>query len=94
MKKHILENDKNYIWHPFTNIKKSKQPIVISSANNDKLIDIDGKEYLDLISSWWVNIHGHSKKEIIESIASPVPILSTTVSANASQKLNFLFFLL
>ena len=87
MKKHILENDKNYIWHPFTNIKKSKPPIVIRSANNDKLIDIDGKEYLDLISSWWVNIHGHSKKEIIESIAKQSKLLDQVVFADLTLSL-------
>ena len=86
MKKHILENDKNYIWHPFTNIKKSKPPIVIRSANNDKLIDIDGKEYLDLISSWWVNIHGHSKKEIIESIAEQSKLLDQVVFADLTHE--------
>ena len=45
MKKEILNNDKKYIWHPFTNIKKSDPPIIISSAHGDRLIDIDGKNY-------------------------------------------------
>ncbi len=86
MKKDILKNDKNYIWHPFTNIKKSKPPIVISSANNDKLIDIDGNEYVDLISSWWVNIHGHSKKEIIESISEQSKLLDQVVFADLTHE--------
>ena len=43
-------------------------PIVISSAINEKIFDIDGNEYIDLISSWWVNIHGHCKKEILTVI--------------------------
>ncbi|MBH43706.1 MAG: adenosylmethionine--8-amino-7-oxononanoate transaminase [Rickettsiales bacterium] len=86
MKKNILDNDRNYIWHPFTNIKQSKPPIVISSANNDKLIDIDGNEYLDLISSWWVNIHGHSKKEIIESITEQSKLLDQVVFADLTHE--------
>ena len=56
------------MWHPFTKIINEYDPIVISSAKNDILVDINGNEYVDLISSWWVNIHGHCKKEIIESI--------------------------
>ena len=65
MKKKIKSDDRKYIWHPFTQLSNDYDPLVISSARDDKLIDIDGKEYFDLISSWWVNIHGHSKKEII-----------------------------
>ena len=68
MKKKIKSDDKKYIWHPFTKLSNDYDPLVISSARDDKLIDIDGKEYFDLISSWWVNIHGHGKKEIIKAI--------------------------
>ena len=68
MKKKIKFEDKKYIWHPFTKLSNDYDPLVISSAKDDKLIDIDGKEYFDLISSWWVNIHGHGKKEIIQAI--------------------------
>ena len=68
MKKKIKFDDKKYIWHPFTKLSNDYDPLVISSAKDDKLIDIDGKEYFDLISSWWVNIHGHGKKEIIQAI--------------------------
>ncbi len=68
MKKKIKSDDKKYIWHPFTKLSNDYDPLVISSARDDKLFDIDGKEYFDLISSWWVNIHGHGKKEIIYAI--------------------------
>ena len=68
MKKKIKSDDKKYIWHPFTKLSNDYDPLVISSAKDDKLVDIDGKEYFDLISSWWVNIHGHGKKEIIKAI--------------------------
>lgn len=68
MKNQILDKDKKYIWHPFTQLKISKPPIVVKSAKNENIYDIDGNEYVDLISSWWVNTHGHSRKEIIEKI--------------------------
>jgi len=68
MEKEIKKKDKQFLWHPFTKIINEYDPIVISSAKNDILVDINGNEYVDLISSWWVNIHGHCKKEIIESI--------------------------
>ena len=68
MEREIKKKDKQFLWHPFTKINDQYDPIVISSAKNDILIDINGNKYVDLISSWWVNIHGHCKKEIIESI--------------------------
>ena len=68
MKKNIINKDKRYLWHPFTQIQGSKEPIIIDNAKGEKLYDIDGNEYLDLISSWWINTHGHCRKEIIESV--------------------------
>ncbi|MBS91616.1 MAG: adenosylmethionine--8-amino-7-oxononanoate transaminase [Rickettsiales bacterium] len=70
MKKQIKKKDSLYIWHPFTQSRKSYDPLVINSARNERIFDIDGNEYVDLISSWWVNIHGHCKKEIINEINS------------------------
>jgi adenosylmethionine-8-amino-7-oxononanoate aminotransferase len=68
MKKKIKSDDKKYIWHPFTKLSNDYDPLVISSAYDEKLVDVDGKEYIDLISSWWVNTHGHCRKEIISAI--------------------------
>lgn len=60
--------DKKIIWHPFTQ-EKSAQPVIpISKASGSYLYDENGKKYLDLISSWWVNLHGHGNKEIAQSI--------------------------
>ena len=33
-----------------TQFKNSSPPIVVKSARNEKIIDIDGNEYVDLIS--------------------------------------------
>ena len=66
-KKQILAKDKKFLWHPFTQ-SSSDNPIIISSAKDEKLFDIDGNEYVDLISSWWVNTHGHCRNELINSV--------------------------
>ena len=68
MKKKILELDKKHIWHPFTQKKNCEDPIVIVSGKDEKVFDIDGNEYLDLISSWWVNTHGHARAELIKDL--------------------------
>jgi len=60
--------DKKFIWHPFTQHKIAPNPIKIISGKMAKLKDENGKEYLDLISSWWLNIHGHAHPFIAKQI--------------------------
>ncbi len=67
MKKKILARDKKFLWHPFTQSKGSNDPVVVDSAKDEYLYDVDGNEYIDLISSWWINTHGHCRKEIVDA---------------------------
>jgi adenosylmethionine-8-amino-7-oxononanoate aminotransferase len=69
-KKYLEETDKKYIWHPFTQMKDwaAGTPTIIEEGNGSYIKDIDGKWYLDGVSSIWVNIHGHRRKEINEAI--------------------------
>lgn len=62
--------DRKYIWHPFTQMKEwiEEKPIIISEGRDCFIKDIYGRWYLDGISSMWVNIFGHRKKEIDEAI--------------------------
>jgi len=59
-----LEN----VWHPFTQMKTSLPPVAIQRAEGVWLYDENGKGYIDAISSWWVNIHGHSHPYIAQRI--------------------------
>ncbi len=43
-------------------------PLVIERGKGSYLVDIYGKSYLDGVSSLWVNLHGHRKKEIDDAI--------------------------
>ena len=64
------ELDKQYVWHPFTQMEEwaRGQPLVIERAEGNYLIDTEGRRYLDGVSSLWVNVHGHQKKEIDEAV--------------------------
>jgi len=64
------ENDRKYLWHPFTQMKEWEQsdPLVIVEGEGALLRDIDGREYIDGVSSIWCNVHGHRRKEIDEAI--------------------------
>lgn len=62
--------DRQYIWHPFTQHGTESEPIVIARAKGASLFDADGKEILDLISSWWTCTHGHSHPKINAALAA------------------------
>ncbi|MGL9725285.1 MAG: adenosylmethionine--8-amino-7-oxononanoate transaminase [Wolbachia sp.] len=64
----LSERDRKIIWHPFTQEKVAKLPIAIKKAQGSYLYDENGKLYLDLISSWWVNLHGHANLKIAQAI--------------------------
>ncbi|MBZ5856492.1 adenosylmethionine--8-amino-7-oxononanoate transaminase [Flavihumibacter profundi] len=63
-----LEQDKNYIWHPFTPQKSAPDPVFIEKGKGSWLYDDKGNRYLDAISSWWVNLHGHAHPYIAEKL--------------------------
>ena len=70
--------DKEYIWHPFTQMKgwNGKDQLVIDHGKGVKLYDTKGKSYYDGISSLWVNIHGHRRKEIDQAIKKQIDKIS------------------
>ncbi|HUI68596.1 MAG TPA: adenosylmethionine--8-amino-7-oxononanoate transaminase [Nitrospirota bacterium] len=64
--------DKEYIWHPFTQMLEweKDQQVIIESGIGSILSDIRGKKYIDGVSSLWVTIHGHRKKEINAAVSA------------------------
>ena len=69
-KKQLETWDKAYLWHPFTQMQDyvKETPLIIKEGNGIYLKDINGKEYIDGVSSMWCNIHGHRNKEIDDAI--------------------------
>ncbi|PIX88435.1 MAG: adenosylmethionine--8-amino-7-oxononanoate transaminase [Nitrospirae bacterium CG_4_10_14_3_um_filter_44_29] len=76
--KHLEDLDKKYIWHPFTQMRDwlEEKPVIISEGRDCFIKDIYGRWYLDGVSSMWVNIHGHRKKEIDEAIKEQIDRIS------------------
>jgi len=54
------------VWHPCTQMKRHETlPLVpIARGKGVWLYDVDGKRYLDTVSSWWVNLFGHCNPRI------------------------------
>jgi adenosylmethionine-8-amino-7-oxononanoate aminotransferase len=69
-KEQLQSWDKKYLWHPFTQMKDfvQEESLIIVDGEGVILRDINGKEYIDGISSMWCNIHGHRRKEIDNAI--------------------------
>lgn len=76
-----ISRDKEAIWHPFTPLKGMDDPFKIDRAEGVKLFTEDGKEILDVISSWWVNIHGHANPELAKAIAEQANQLEHVIFA-------------
>ncbi|MDY6934861.1 MAG: adenosylmethionine--8-amino-7-oxononanoate transaminase [Spirochaetota bacterium] len=74
----LERDDKQYVWHPFTQMKDylKEKPLIIEKGEGSYLWDIYGNRYLDGISSLWVTIHGHCRKEIDEAIIDQVKRVS------------------
>ena len=58
-------------WHPYTAMKDidAQPPLHIDHAQGVYLYDSNGKAYIDGISSWWCNIHGHNHPVLNQAIA-------------------------
>ncbi|MZP28330.1 adenosylmethionine--8-amino-7-oxononanoate transaminase [Heliobacterium undosum] len=66
----LQEMDKKHLWHPFTQMREYCQEdnLIIERGEGSYLFDTQGRKYLDGISSLWVTVHGHNRKEINEAI--------------------------
>jgi adenosylmethionine-8-amino-7-oxononanoate aminotransferase len=79
----FAEIDKQYIWHPCTQMKDhEKFPIIpITKGKGVYLYDIYGNKLLDAISSWWVNIFGHCNERINNAIKKQLDTLEHVIFA-------------
>jgi adenosylmethionine-8-amino-7-oxononanoate aminotransferase len=58
--------DLRHLWHPFTQYDEwvTQPMMVIDRAEGVTLIDVQGRPYLDGVSSLWCNVHGHRHPKI------------------------------
>lgn len=75
----IKEKDHRYIWHPFSSWSAEPDQVPLVKGKAEFLYDTEGKTYIDAISSWWVNIHGHSHPYINQKIAEQLAELEHVI---------------
>jgi adenosylmethionine-8-amino-7-oxononanoate aminotransferase len=81
--KSLVERDLAVLWHPCSQMKdyETLPMIPIRRGRGVWLEDFDGQRYLDAISSWWVNLFGHSNPQINEAIRAQLDELEHVILA-------------
>jgi adenosylmethionine-8-amino-7-oxononanoate aminotransferase len=86
--KELMHEDLKHIFHPCSQMKDhEKLPLIpIKKGKKSYIYDFDGNEYLDCISSWWVNIFGHSNEYINSKIVDQIQDLEHVIFAGFTHK--------
>jgi adenosylmethionine---8-amino-7-oxononanoate aminotransferase len=58
--------DRAHLWHPFTQQRgwEQEEPLIVERATGTDLVDIEGRRFIDGVSSLWCNVHGHGHPRI------------------------------
>jgi adenosylmethionine-8-amino-7-oxononanoate aminotransferase len=84
----IAKEDLNHIWHPCTQMKDHETlPLIpIQRAKGVYLYDFEDNRYIDAISSWWVNIFGHTNEYISTKVKEQLDTLEHVLLAGFTHK--------
>ena len=75
--------DRDIVWHAFTQMAEY-DPWIIERAEGCWLIDVEGRRYLDGVSSLWCNVHGHRRAEIDAAIRQQLERVAHVTSLGMS----------
>ena len=84
--KSLLDRDRACLWHPYTQALTATAPLPVARAQGVYLYTEDGRRILDGISSWWVNVHGHSHPKLNEALAAQARELEHVVFAGCTHR--------
>lgn len=79
----LREWDRTHVWHAFTQMA-GYEPLLIERGRGCTLIDMDGREYLDGVSSLWCNVHGHGHPRLNAAITEQLAKIAHTTALGAS----------
>ena len=77
----LSARDNKVIWHPYTQMQLGEPPIAIVKGEGVYLFDDAGNKYIDAVSSWWVNIHGHAHPFIAKKVSEQLHTLEHVIFA-------------
>ena len=84
--KSLLDRDRACLWHPYTQALTATAPLPVARAQGVYLYTEDGRRILDGISSWWVNVHGHSHPRLNEALATQARELEHVIFAGCTHR--------
>jgi adenosylmethionine-8-amino-7-oxononanoate aminotransferase len=82
----LVDRDRAHLWHPYTQMLTRPDPLPIVRGQGVYLYTEDGRTLLDGISSWWVNIHGHSHPKLNDALAAQARELEHVVFAGCTHR--------
>ncbi len=83
-----VARDAAVVWHGFTQMSTygANRPVIVARAEGRELIDVDGRRYLDAISSLWLTTLGHHVPELDEAVRTQLDrVAHSTLLGNGSQ---------
>lgn len=83
-----IDRDLKHIWHPCSQMKDYEEmpPVVVDRARGVYLYDQSGKDYIDIISSWWSNLVGHCEPRVNRAVKEQIDRLEHVLLANFSHE--------
>ncbi len=83
-----VARDAAVVWHGFTQMSTyaDNAPVIVAEAEGRELIDVDGRRYLDAISSLWVTTLGHRVPELDDALKAQIDrVAHSTLLGNGNQ---------
>jgi adenosylmethionine---8-amino-7-oxononanoate aminotransferase len=85
----IVALDKQRVWHPYTAMQDYRdriEPLVVVEASGPRLIDSEGRSYLDANASWWACALGHGHPRLVEALRRQSERLCHTALAGVAHE--------
>ena len=80
MQQPLIDRDVAVNWHPYSQMKTSTH-LPIARGEGSYLFDFAENRYLDMVSSWWVTIHGHANSYIASKVYEQLTTLEQVIFA-------------
>lgn len=80
----LAARDDACLWHPYTQMLGRPAPLEVVRGAGVYLYTADGRRYLDGVSSWWVNLHGHAHPKLNAALARQAGELEHVIFAGCT----------
>ncbi|HEX2439710.1 MAG TPA: adenosylmethionine--8-amino-7-oxononanoate transaminase [Methylomirabilota bacterium] len=84
----LVAADRDHLWHPFTQQQGwvEEEPLIVHRAEGTDLIDVQGRRYIDGVSSLWCNVHGHGHPRIDAAVRDQLDLVAHSTMLGLSHR--------